>query len=164
MGKILIINTGGTFNKVYNPLKGELEVTKDAMALEAILRYFYNTSFEILNIIHKDSLEMNDEDRTLMLQTIQNHPSQKVLIVHGTDTMDVTATFLDARLSDKIVLLTGAMVPFSIDEIEATANFSMALGDLHVREKCGIYIAMHGMVAQHNTIYKNRVKGIFEPR
>ncbi|KFL34830.1 MULTISPECIES: asparaginase domain-containing protein [unclassified Sulfurospirillum] len=162
MEKILILNTGGTFNKRYNPLKGELEVPTDGIAVESILQYCTNTSYELLNIIHKDSLEMSEEDRELIVQTIQASSAKRVLIVHGTDTMDVTATFLALHVKDKIISLTGAMVPFSIDTIEATANFMMALGDLHVREKNGVYLAMHGAVASHGTIYKNRPKGIFE--
>jgi len=162
MEKILILNTGGTFNKRYNPLKGELEVPQDGIAVESILRYCYNTSYELLNIIHKDSLEMNEEDRELIVQTIQASSARKVLIIHGTDTMDVTATFLALHVKEKIISLTGAMVPFSIDTVEATANFMMALGDLHVREKNGVYLAMHGAIASHGSIYKNRQKGIFE--
>ena len=162
MGKILIINTGGTFNKRYNPLKGELEVPQDGIAVESILQYCYNTSYELLNIIHKDSLEMTEEDRELMVKTIKNSVCQKVLIIHGTDTMDVTATFLALHIKDKIITLTGAMVPFSIDTVEATANFMMALGDLQLREKNGVNLAMHGAIASHGSIYKNRQKGIFE--
>jgi len=162
MGKILIINTGGTFNKRYNPLKGELEVPQDGIAVESILQYCYNTSYELLNIIHKDSLEMTEEDRELMVETIKNSACQKILIVHGTDTMDVTATFLALHIKDKIITLTGAMVPFSIDTVEATANFMMALGDLQLREKNGVNLAMHGAIASHGSIYKNRQKGIFE--
>lgn len=164
MENILIINTGGTFNKRYNPLKGELEVPCDCIALEAILQYCYNTPYELISIVHKDSLEMNEDDRKLILKTIQNHTADRVLIVHGTDTMDVTAEFLHLHVNDKIISLTGAMVPFSIDTVEATANFMFALGDLHVRQNHGIYIAMHGTVLDHRTIYKNREKGIFQPR
>lgn len=159
--KILIINTGGTFNKVYNPLKGELEVPKDGIAPEAILRYFYNTNYDLINLIHKDSLEMNEADRILMLQTIEQSDASKVLVIHGTDTMDMTAQFLSLHVKNKVVVLTGAMVPFSIDTVEATANFSMALGSLHVRSENGIYIAMHGLFSKHDAIYKNREKGIF---
>lgn len=162
MDKILIINTGGTFNKRYNPLKGELEVPRDGIAVEAILRYCYNTPYELHNIIHKDSLEMNEEDRIVIVKTIQSSSCKKVLIVHGTDTMDVTATFLALHVKDKIITLTGAMVPFHIDTVEATSNFMLALGDLHVKEKCGVYLGMHGVVAPHGSIYKNRQKGIFE--
>ena len=162
MEKILILNTGGTFNKRYNPIKGELEVPTDGIAVEGILRYCYNTSYELLNIVHKDSLEMDEADRELIVQTIKNSPCRKVLIVHGTDTMDVTATFLALHLKDRIINLTGTMVPFSIDTVEATANFMMALGDLQVREECGVNLCMHGAVAKHGSIYKNRQKGIFE--
>jgi len=163
MQEILIINTGGTFNKVYNPLKGELEVPKDSIAPEAILRYFYNTNYQIINIIHKDSLEMNEDDRILMAKTIEQNAASKVLIIHGTDTMDITAHFLSLHVKNKVVVLTGAMVPFSIDTVEATANFSMALGSLHVKAENGIYIAMHGLFSKHDAIYKNREKGIFLP-
>jgi len=162
MEKILIINTGGTFNKRYNPLKGELEVPKDGIAVESILQYCNNTSYELLNIIHKDSLEMTEEDRELIVKTIQTSSCRKVLIVHGTDTMDVTATFLALHIKDKVITLTGAMVPFSISTVEATSNFMMALGDMMSREKNGVYLAMHGAVAIHGSIYKNRQKGIFE--
>ena len=162
MEKVLIVNTGGTFNKRYNPLKGELEVPRDGIALEAILQCCHNTSYELLNIIHKDSLEMHEEDRELIVQTIKNSSCRKVLIVHGTDTMDVTATFLALHIKEKIITLTGAMVPFSIDPIEATSNFMMALGDLMAQETNGVYIAMHGAIATHGSIYKNREKGIFE--
>lgn len=162
MEKILIINTGGTFNKRYNPLKGELEVPKDGIAVESILQYCNNTSYELLNIIHKDSLEMTEEDRELIVKTIQTSSCRKVLIVHGTDTMDVTATFLALHIKDKVITLTGAMVPFSISTVEATSNFMMALGDMMNREKNGVYLAMHGAVAIHGSIYKNRQKGIFE--
>ncbi|MBP6498083.1 MAG: asparaginase, partial [Campylobacteraceae bacterium] len=115
MQEILIINTGGTFNKIYNPLKGELEVPKDGIAPEAILRYFYNTTYDLINLIHKDSLEMNEDDRILMMETIERSSASKVLIIHGTDTMDVTAQFLSLHVKHKVVVLTGAMVPFSID-------------------------------------------------
>lgn len=163
MEKLLIINTGGTFNKRYNPLKGELEVPCDSIALEAILRYCYTTPYELVAIIHKDSLEMNEEDRALMVRTIESHDATKVLIVHGTDTMDITAAYLDLHVKHKTITLTGAMVPFSIDTVEATANFMLALGDLHVRSEEGVFIAMHGRVEPHMRIYKNRTKGIFEP-
>jgi len=162
MEKILILNTGGTFNKRYNPLRGELEVPQDGIAVESILQYCYNTSYELLNIIHKDSLEMSESDRELIVKTIQNSSARKVLIVHGTDTMDVTATFLALHVKDKIITLTGTMVPFSIDPVEATANFMMALGDLMCREQNGVNLAMHGAIASHGSIYKNRQKGIFE--
>jgi len=164
MQNILILNTGGTFNKRYNPLKGELEVPCDNTAVEAILRYCYNTPYTLIALVHKDSLEMNEEDRALIADTIQTHNASKVLIIHGTDTMDVTASYLALHVKNKTITLTGAMVPFSIDTVEATANFMGALGDLHVRRETGVFISMHGITSSHTSLFKNRKKGIFEPR
>jgi L-asparaginase len=161
---ILIINTGGTFNKRYNPLKGELEVPKDSLALDSILKYFYNLSYEVKNIIHKDSLDMLESDRKILADLIKDAPQKKILIVHGTDTKDKTAEFLDNLISDKCIVLTGAMVPFSIDSVEANANFSMALGYLLNEPQDGVYIAMHGFVKNHNKVFKNRKIGVFQEK
>ena len=104
--KITVINTGGTFNKRYNPLSGELEVPKDSLALDEIISYCYSIDFEVLNIISKDSLEMNDDDREFIVRTIKNCKNQNIIIVHGTDTMDLTAKYLDEKIKDKNVVLT----------------------------------------------------------
>ena len=164
MKDVLIINTGGTFNKRYNPLKGELEVPKDSIALENVLKYFYNLKYEIKNIIHKDSLDMQESDRKEILELIKNSSSEKILIIHGTDTMDKTAEFLEKYIGDKTILLTGAMVPYSIDSVEANANLSMSIGYLLHSTKNSIYIAMHGLVEEHKNVYKNREIGVFETK
>ncbi len=161
---MLIINTGGTFNKRYNPLKGDLEVPKDSIALENILTYFYNLKYEIKNVIHKDSLDMLDFDRETLVGIIQESSEDKILIIHGTDTMEKTANFLEKEITDKTVLLTGAMVPYSIDSVEANANLSMSLGYLLANTKIGIYIAMHGLIDEHKKVYKNREIGVFQIR
>ncbi len=162
MQEILIINTGGTFNKRYNPLKGELQVPKDSKALDAVLKYFYNLKYKLVNIIHKDSLDMSDDDRQELARLIENSSQSKILIIHGTDTMDKTAQFLDGRVKDKCIVLTGAMVPFSIDSIEATTNISTAIGYLLNSKENGVCIAMHGLVDIHDKIFKNRKIGIFQ--
>src|SRR5574344_2266285 len=96
--KITVINTGGTFNKQYNPISGELEVPKDSLALDEIISYCYNIDFDVSNIISKDSLEMNDDDRELIVKTIQDYKNQNIIIVHGNDTIDLTAKYLDERI------------------------------------------------------------------
>ena len=159
--KITVINTGGTFNKRYNPIIGELEVPKDSLALDEIISYCYNIDFEVLNIISKDSLEMNDDDRELIVKTIKNCKNQNIIIVHGTDTMDLTAKYLDEKIKDKKIILTGAMLPISINKIEATLNFSQAIGFLNANIENGIYISMHGSVKNYKKLIKNRELGKF---
>ena len=159
--KITVINTGGTFNKRYNPISGELEVPKDSLALDEIISYCYNIDFEVLNIISKDSLDMNDYDRELIVKTIKDCKNQNIIIVHGTDTMDLTAKYLDEKIKDKNVVLTGAMLPIYINKVEETLNFSQAIGFLNSNCESGIYISMHGSVKNYKKLIKNRELGKF---
>ena len=160
---ILIINTGGTFNKKYDRVKGELVMDTEASALKELSAHWL-CKLEIINIIGKDSLEMTNHDRLELLATIHQSQYNNILIVHGTDTMDLTAEYLaDADIEKKIVL-TGAMVPYSISAVEATANFASAYGFLQAKAEEGVYIAMNGAVAPYDTIGKNRQEGRFELR
>ena len=159
--KITIINTGGTFNKRYNPISGELEVPKDSIALDEIISYCYNIDFDVLNVISKDSLDMSDADREFIVKTIKNCKNENIIIVHGTDTIDLTASFIDENIKDKTIVLTGAMLPISINKIEATLNFASAIGFLNANIKNGIYISMHGSVKNYKKLIKNREIGQF---
>lgn len=160
MHKILIINTGGTFNKVYNPLNGELIVDKTAHAIEEIASKWL-CEFEVLNIIGKDSLDITNHDRLELLATISQSNYEHILIVHGTDTMKLTAEYLSDGDCQKCIVLTGAMVPYSINPVEATANLCAAYGYMNALEKKGIYIAMNGVMGDYKKVRKDRKKGKF---
>ena len=159
--KITVLNTGGTFNKRYNPLTGNLDVPNDNIALDKIIKSCPNISFDIKNIISKDSLDFTQEDRDFILENIKNSSSDKIIIIHGTDTVDLTAKFIDGKIKNKKIVFTGAMVPMSIDEVEATMNFSLALGFLNAQINDGIYISMHGVVVEYFKLLKNRSLGQF---
>jgi len=159
--KVTIINTGGTFNKRYNPLEGQLEVPNDNIALDKILASCFNVDYEVINIVSKDSLDMTDIDRELITNTVKNSKNDNVIIIHGTDTVDLTSQFLRKQISNKKIVFTGAMVPMSIDPVEATMNFSQALGFLSAKVENGIYLAMHGVVVDASKLIKNRRVGKF---
>ncbi|WP_375723301.1 asparaginase domain-containing protein [Arcobacter sp. KX21116] len=159
--KITVLNTGGTFNKRYNPIKGELEVPTDNVALDKIIKSCHNVTFDIKNLVSKDSLYFTDEDREIILEEVQNSTSDKIIIIHGTDTVDLTSKFFDGKIEGKVIVFTGAMVPMSIDEVEATMNFSQALGFLNAEVKSGIYISMHGVVVEYSRLKKDRSVGQF---
>jgi len=158
--KILIVNTGGTFNKYYNPLTGELEVDKEGTTLRSLAEKWMHT-FEMVNIIGKDSLEMTNHDRLELLATLHQSVYQKIIIIHGTDTMALSAEYIADAEVEKQIVFTGAMVPFSIDPVEATANFASAFGYLLSAEKNGVFIAMNGIVATYEQIRKEKKKGKF---
>jgi L-asparaginase len=158
---VTIINTGGTFNKRYNPIKGQLEVPSDNKALEKIIAACHNVDFELINVVSKDSLDMSDEDRELIVQSVKNTKNDKIIIIHGTDTIHLTSALLKGEVKNKKIVFTGAMVPMSIDEVEATMNFSQALGFLSANIKNGTYISMHGVVVDCSKLVKNRELGQF---
>jgi len=157
---VLIINTGGTFNKVYEPISGELIVPRNNIAVESILRELPNISSDIEGIIFKDSLDMDDRDREELYRVVRDSRDEKIVIIHGTDTMDISAKYIAQRINSKKVVFTGAMIPFSISPIEATANLSMAISSLRYLDY-GVYISMQGVVLPFDKIKKDRRVGIF---
>ena len=159
--KITVLNTGGTFNKRYNPITGQLEVPSDNIALDKIIKSCFNVEFDIKNIVSKDSLDFTQEDRKTILENIINSENDKIIIIHGTDTVDLTAKFIDGKVEGKKIVFTGAMVPMSIDEVEATMNFSQAIGFLNASIRNGIYLSMHGSVIEHSKLKKDRSVGQF---
>ena len=160
MDKILLISTGGTFNKVYNPKNGKLIIDKTSNAVKKIASHWL-CEFDMINLIGKDSLEMDNHDRLELLATISQSEYKKIIIIHGTDTMALTAKYLDDAELEKHIILTGAMVPYAINPVEATANLASAFGYLQTLNNNGIYIVMNGIFGSYAKIKKDRKKGKF---
>lgn len=161
--KILIINTGGTFNKIYEPISGRLIVAQNNHTLDTILKTAYIENISVEGLLFKDSLDITSEDRNLLQAFIEKAEYTQIIIVHGTDTMDITADFLAQTIKNKTIILTGAMIPFSINCIEATANLMLAIGFLQSKSLAkDIFISMHGAVKHYTTLLKNRKIGKFE--
>ena len=158
---MLILNCGGTFNKRYNQLTGALEVPYDNYAIEKILDSAY-AEYDLAGVIYKDSLDMSVDDRKIIANIISQSSESDFLIVHGTDTMHLSAEFLDEVFDDRIIVLTGSMKPFEIDNIEATLNLGIAMGFLKSTTEYGVYICMNGYVERWDKIEKNRDIGKFE--
>jgi L-asparaginase len=160
MKKILILNTGGTFNKIYNPLNGTLEIDKNTSALTDIANKWL-CEFEILNIINKDSLEMTSEDRAELLHTIKHSKYSHIIVIHGTDTLHLSSEAIAEAKLKKYIVFTGAMVPYSIEPVEASANLASAYGYLQALEKEGIYIAINAVFGSYKKVQKDRQQGRF---
>lgn len=160
--KILILNIGGTFNKVYNPISGTLDINKDNNIIKDIINKTKVKNIIIDGIIYKDSLDLTKIDRDNLVSYIKESKYNNIIIVHGTDTINITANYLNKYIKNKNIVLTGSMIPYSINSIEATANLFLSYGFLLNCKKNNIYIAMHGIVKKFNKIKKNREKGIFE--
>lgn len=158
---MLILNSGGTFNKRYNTLNGELEVACDSLAVETILSDV-DSDYDMAGVMFKDSLDMDINDRKTLAAIIMESKDDKFLLIHGTDTMDETAHFLDEIFDDRVIVLTGAMKPFEIDSVESSFNLGMAMGFLNANNEFGVYICMNGHVQKWDRLQKNRELGKFE--
>jgi len=164
-GKIRIINTGGTFNKVYNKLNGELYVpTNDDVVEDILSSYIKDNKIKTTGIVYKDSLEINQEDRDKIIAEILVNTSkdEQIVIIHGTDTMHITAANINKINTNKVVVITGAMQPYSIDNIEPTLNLGMAIGFAKACTEHGVYICMSGEIVRHDLIKKDLNKGEFK--
>ena len=156
-----IMNTGGTFNKRYDPITGDLEVPFDNLAIEEIVKSF-SYEVEIAGMLYKDSREMDDDDRQQLTAIMEADDEEIFVVIHGTDTMHMTAMQLAAYLPNRVIVLVGAMVPYSIDKTEASLNLGMALGFAATQPAKGVYICMSGIIAPYTQIEKNRAEGRFE--
>ena len=159
---IRLFNTGGTLNKRYDPLSGELFVPRDDLAVQSMLQSFAgNLPIQVQGLIYKDSLAMTDADRAQLAEAIHAAPEQRILIVHGTDTMHLSAAYLAAACPGRRVVFTGAMMPYAFAPQEAAMNLALAVGWLQAGEAAEVRIAMHGLVLPHTQIVKDRQNGRF---
>lgn len=161
---IVIINTGGTFSKTYNANKSSLEIKDNNKFINRILNSLYksNKKPKVHGIIYKDSLDINKKNRIELKNLIQTYKEEKIIIIHGTDTMNKTAKFLNKKIKNKTIVFVGSMIPYSINKIEALATLSMALGFMNNTNNKDIYICMNGLIKKHTQIKKNYKKIVFE--
>ncbi|MBC8494179.1 MAG: asparaginase [Candidatus Thioglobus sp.] len=157
--KIKVLITGGTIDKSYKELTGELSFTETHIVdMLNRGRSMADTLSEVLFL--KDSLEMTDADRSFILDKCQSCDEQHILITHGTDTMVETARFLAKSIKDKTVILFGSMIPYSIDNSDALFNLGVALSAVQLKSN-GVYIAMNGQVFDFDKVKKDKSLGIF---
>jgi L-asparaginase len=160
---IRILVTGGTFDKEYNELTGELYFQRthagDMLKLGRCL-----VDVEIETVMMIDSLQMTDADRQLILGRCAAVPEQRLVITHGTDTMEQTAAVLGpAGLPGKTIVLTGAMVPYTFGSSDGLFNLGTAMAFVQTLPP-GVYVAMNGRCLPWHSVHKNREAGIFEFR
>jgi L-asparaginase len=160
MEPIRIFVTGGTFDKAYNELTGEL-FFKDSHLPEMLKLGRSNLDVQVRTLMMIDSLRMTDDDRQIILQQCRNAPERRIAITHGTDTMVETAGVLARGIADKTVVLTGAMIPYKFGSSDGLFNLGSALAFAQTLPP-GVYVAMNGRYFAWNRVRKNRKTGMFE--
>ncbi|MET0636310.1 MAG: asparaginase domain-containing protein [Chitinophagaceae bacterium] len=157
---IRIFITGGTFDKEYNELNGELYF-KDTHMHELLEKGRCRVEVEIRTLMMIDSLEMTDEDRELIVHQCQQCEEDRIIITHGTDTMSETARVLSEKIKNKTIVLTGAMIPIKFGSSDGLFNLGSALGFAQTLP-AGTYVAMNGRYFHGDNVRKNKETGVFE--
>ncbi len=159
MDQLLIVTTGGTIDKVYFDDKSDFQVGDPQIG--GILRELgVAFAFNVIPIIRKDSLHITAADRELLRDTIAAQPAKHVLVTHGTDTMVETAKVL-AALTDKTIVITGALNPARFRGSDAEFNIGTAVGAVQALPP-GVYIAMNGRIWDPTQVRKNVAANRFE--
>ncbi|MBQ7528557.1 asparaginase [bacterium] len=157
---IKILVTGGTFDKEYDELHGKLYF-KNTHLPEMLDLGRNHISVEIRNLMMVDSLDLTDEDRELIYKYCQKSSEDRIIITHGTDTMEVTAKYLGEKIKDKTIVLTGAMIPYAFGSSDGLFNLGSAIAFVQTLPH-GVYIAMNGRYFHWDNVHKNRSLGRFE--
>ena len=157
---IQVFVTGGTFDKEYNELNGSL-FFKDTHLHEMLSLGRSKLNLAIESLMMKDSLDFVEEDRANIAAACNATSSNRILITHGTDTMTITALYLQKSCSNKVIVLTGAMIPYKFGSSDGLFNLGSALAFTQVLPN-GVYIAMNGKYFEADKVRKNTEKGEFE--
>jgi len=159
MEPILILTTGGTIDKIYFDAKSTYEVGPPHIA-RLLEELNLSISYRVVSVLRKDSLDLTDDDRRLILEHAANSTEKRILITHGTDTMVETGKTLES-VADKTIVLTGALEPALFKTSDALFNIGCALAAVQTCAS-GVYIAMSGRVFPCRNVRKNLQTNQFE--
>lgn len=157
---IKIFATGGTFDKEYNEINGELFFKKTHLA-ELLDLGRSQLAVQIETLMMVDSLDMTDDSKKYIVNKCKEERSNHIIITHGTDTMVDTATLIAKEIKDKTIILTGAMIPIKFGSSDGLFNLGSALSFIQVIEP-GVYITMNGRYFKWDNVRKNKKLGVFE--
>ena len=159
METVKILVTGGTFDKEYDEINGRL-FFKDTHVGEMLKLGRSKLDVETRTLMMIDSLEMTDEDRELILKTCKSCASERILITHGTDTMENTARVLGEAKLAKTIVITGAMIPYKFGSSDGLFNLGSALAFAQALPH-GVYVVMNGKYFLFDNVKKDRSTGEF---
>jgi len=156
---IRFITTGGTIDKIYFDDLSQYEIG-ESQVQHILHEGLVEFDYDVVPLLHKDSLDMTDEDRRLLHDYIADDDGVRYVITHGTDTMPQTAERL-ADLEGRTIVLTGALTPARFRTTDAVFNVGMAVAAAQVAAH-GVYIAMSGQIFPAGQVRKNRAENRFE--
>lgn len=157
--KIKLFITGGTIDKNYNELTGELDY-KETHIERMLEQARCRADLETEELMLVDSLDMTDSQRQEIVQVCNGTNNDRIVITHGTDTIVETAQLLANNVQDKTVVISGSMVPYVFGNSDALFNIGAAITAAQILAP-GTYITMNGKVFTWDNVTKNRELGEF---
>jgi L-asparaginase len=157
---IRIFVTGGTFDKEYNELTGDL-FFKETHVRHTLILGRCRVAVDVRTLMMVDSIEMTDEDRETIARNCAKAKEERIVITHGTDTMVDTARVIADRVKDKTIVITGAMVPYTFGSSDGLFNLGSALAFVQTLPH-GVYLVMNGRYFHWHNVRKNKKTGEFE--
>ena len=157
---VRVFVTGGTFDKEYDELTGKL-FFRNTHVDEMLRRGRCGLEVDVETLMMVDSLDMTEDQRATIVRACRACDETQIVITHGTDTMVETARAIAHGVSDKTVVLTGAMVPYAFGSSDGLFNLGSALSFVQALP-VGVYIAMNGRSFPWDDVRKNRTAGVFE--
>jgi L-asparaginase len=158
MPKICVITTGGTIEKAYSEQTGAVQNRDSKINRYLSLLRLTDREVKVIPVMNKDSLEMTNEDRALVLAAVQRVLKENVPIVitHGTDTMIETGLYLEGALPGLVqpIVLTGAMTPLGFEGSDGLQNLTESLLAVQLIV-AGVYVVMHGTVYPVGRVHKD---------
>ena len=157
---IKIFATGGTFDKEFNEINGEL-FFKETNLYQLLQLGHSQLNVKIETLMMVDSLKMTQSEKNYIVDKCKKEKTNRIIITHGTDTMVDTAKLIAKNITDKTIILTGAMIPIKFGSSDGLFNLGSALSFIQVID-AGVYITMNGRYFKWNNVRKNKELGIFE--
>jgi L-asparaginase len=164
MKTIYLLTTGGTIEKVYSEGTGSVTNVESKIDRYLKLLRLPDAEINIVPLMNKDSLEMTDEDRLLLLGMVRAILKEitPIVVTHGTDTMVESGRYLERALPGLLVpiVLTGAMTPLGFEGSDGLQNLTESLFAIRLL-KPGVYVVMHGQCFPIGHVRKDRALSRF---
>jgi L-asparaginase len=161
--RIHLITTGGTIEKIYSEQTGQVENLTAKIDRYLQLLRLPDTQVDVTPLLNKDSLEMTDADRDLVVSVTRARVAEApVVITHGTDTMVETGCLIKRRIPDLKypVILTGAMTPLGFERSDGLQNLTESLFAARALAP-GVWIVMHNQAFDVDNARKDRENARF---
>lgn len=163
------MTTGGTIEKTYDEVMGALSIEKTMLQSEILSQLrLPQVQIQVRPVMRKDSLDMTDQDRLLIYQSIRTFEERcdAIIVVHGTDTLVRTSEVCLEQISEQApfkvpIVFTGAMIPMGFKRSDAHQNIIESIMATQFLS-AGLFLSFHGQVFQLPHAKKNLQARTFE--